>query len=475
MTVLAWLAPPVIGAAIGFITNDVAIRMLFRPLREYRILGIRVPFTPGIIPRRRRELAEAMGRMVSQELLTADALVAHLREARVQESVRLWVGRATSSVLEARLQDLAPSGDAGQAGGDVQLLAQEILEGFLGSDHLPVVVRSAVLSVYGSLGGASVDSLLGVADPTRAVARAVAGLVPGGGRLPWTEESLAAAAAMVRAAAGPMGKALERTLAGPQLRPELERRARELVRSALEKLNTVQRFLVRAGQYDRRLDEKMPEIVEDALRQIGGFLADEGSQEALAGAVRGVLAEQEDRDPTPAPETAGGHVVRESLVDLVASLLRPVLARPVGSLLEGLLGVSGEELATKLTDTLVAVARRPGAARSLMAAIRGAAGSVENRDVTLGGLLGISAEAKDRLDRRLGAKAIDLMAARLPEVLAGFDLRGMVVRRIDSLDVADVEKLLMMVIARHLKWINVFGALLGGLIGLSQVLLRLLG
>ena len=46
----------------------------------------------------------------------------------------------------------------------------------------------------------------------------------------------------------------------------------------------------------------------------------------------------------------------------------------------------------------------------------------------------------------------------------------MVVDKINQLDVAQVESLLMMVIARHLKWINVFGALLGALIGLSQSL-----
>jgi uncharacterized membrane protein YheB (UPF0754 family) len=35
-----------------------------------------------------------------------------------------------------------------------------------------------------------------------------------------------------------------------------------------------------------------------------------------------------------------------------------------------------------------------------------------------------------------------------------------------------VEELLLIVIARHLKWINLFGALLGALIGGSQVVLR---
>jgi uncharacterized membrane protein YheB (UPF0754 family) len=40
--------------------------------------------------------------------------------------------------------------------------------------------------------------------------------------------------------------------------------------------------------------------------------------------------------------------------------------------------------------------------------------------------------------------------------------------------VKDVERLLLQVIASHLKWINVFGAILGFLIGLVQDILRLL-
>ena len=44
--------------------------------------------------------------------------------------------------------------------------------------------------------------------------------------------------------------------------------------------------------------------------------------------------------------------------------------------------------------------------------------------------------------------------------------------RIDRLEVRDVERMLMIVIARHLKWINLFGGLIGFLIGLSQLVLR---
>ena len=66
------MLPPALGAVIGYVTNDIAIRMLFRPLREKRILGARVPLTPGIIPKQRFTLAESIGRMVSEHLINEE-------------------------------------------------------------------------------------------------------------------------------------------------------------------------------------------------------------------------------------------------------------------------------------------------------------------------------------------------------------------------------------------------------------------
>jgi uncharacterized membrane protein YheB (UPF0754 family) len=71
---LLFIIPPVAGAIIGYVTNAIAIKMLFRPLREIRVFGIRVPFTPGILPRQRKRLAVSIGAMVERELLTAEVL-----------------------------------------------------------------------------------------------------------------------------------------------------------------------------------------------------------------------------------------------------------------------------------------------------------------------------------------------------------------------------------------------------------------
>ncbi len=65
---LAFALPPLIGAFIGALTNDVAIRMLFRPYAARHIGKWRVPFTPGLIPRERHHIAESI----------ADTFVAHV-------------------------------------------------------------------------------------------------------------------------------------------------------------------------------------------------------------------------------------------------------------------------------------------------------------------------------------------------------------------------------------------------------------
>src|SRR5690606_5026726 len=63
-----------IGAIIGGVTNSLAIKMLFRPYKAIYIAGKRVPFTPGLIPKRRDELANQMGKMVVEHLLTPDSI-----------------------------------------------------------------------------------------------------------------------------------------------------------------------------------------------------------------------------------------------------------------------------------------------------------------------------------------------------------------------------------------------------------------
>lgn len=60
----------VVGAIIGGVTNIIAIRMLFHPFKPYYIFKMRIPFTPGLIPKRREEIATKIGQVIEEHLLT---------------------------------------------------------------------------------------------------------------------------------------------------------------------------------------------------------------------------------------------------------------------------------------------------------------------------------------------------------------------------------------------------------------------
>ena len=98
--ILFWILPPLVGAFIGYVTNVVAIKMLFRPLKEVRLFGIRVPFTPGILPRERCKLADSIGSMVERELLTPGVLRERLARTEVRENIGAAIGSYTNQVAE---------------------------------------------------------------------------------------------------------------------------------------------------------------------------------------------------------------------------------------------------------------------------------------------------------------------------------------------------------------------------------------
>lgn len=59
----------ILGAIIGGVTNMIAIKMLFHPFKPYYIFRFRIPFTPGLIPKRREEIARKLDKLLRNILL----------------------------------------------------------------------------------------------------------------------------------------------------------------------------------------------------------------------------------------------------------------------------------------------------------------------------------------------------------------------------------------------------------------------
>jgi uncharacterized membrane protein YheB (UPF0754 family) len=120
-TLWSFVVPPIVGAVIGYFTNDIAISMLFRPYRPIYIGKRLLPFTPGLIPRNQERLAKRVSDTIMGSLLTPEELQnlakRLLQVERVQGAI-LWLLQSaikqirsdkeqkTAKILSGVLRDL---------------------------------------------------------------------------------------------------------------------------------------------------------------------------------------------------------------------------------------------------------------------------------------------------------------------------------------------------------------------------------
>ncbi|MGB5636215.1 MAG: DUF445 family protein [Waterburya sp.] len=69
-----FFVPPIAGSIIGYFTNDIAIKMLFRPYKAIYIGKGKLPFTPGLIPSNQERLAQKVSDTIMGSLLTPGEL-----------------------------------------------------------------------------------------------------------------------------------------------------------------------------------------------------------------------------------------------------------------------------------------------------------------------------------------------------------------------------------------------------------------
>ncbi len=89
-----FFVPPIAGSIIGYFTNDIAIKMLFRPYKPIYIGKRKLPFTPGLIPSNQERLAQKVSDTIMGSLLTPgelQKLAQRLLATERMESAILWL------------------------------------------------------------------------------------------------------------------------------------------------------------------------------------------------------------------------------------------------------------------------------------------------------------------------------------------------------------------------------------------------
>ncbi len=102
---LTFIIPPVAGTIIGYFTNDIAIKMLFRPYEPILIGKRRLPFTPGLIPRNQGRLAKRISDTIMGSLLTPEELQNLARRLLARERVEAAIVWLLNLAIEQLRED----------------------------------------------------------------------------------------------------------------------------------------------------------------------------------------------------------------------------------------------------------------------------------------------------------------------------------------------------------------------------------
>jgi len=533
-----WIMPPLIGAIIGYFTNWLAIKMLFRPLKPVYLGKFKLPFTPGILPRERARLTDSVGETVSRELLTAEVFRSRLVEpallGKIEQSVLIILDGMLSGDAEAMLRSFA--GGAPGAGTDDTagtVLAPDPASGLPG-------IRNFSETDLGGLVTASLGSVLRSAEfrlalaEAAGVAAAEAGMIPIGAILPpdrlrdmaerfaeeWGNEERQdmvdafldrlldprpAEAPLVSARTlSPLIEVAARSLyanlipvvgriaVSDSVKAELSAMAMEMVRRAIGRLGPIQRLIVTAANYEKTLAETMPETIRDVSDSLLGLLKTPGMEEKVVASV--LTYAETPRIPhssapvagiLPVPELKnalrlffrGLRNERESFAANVEARYLSVAGKPLREFLPGLSEALAGSISKGLSDMEPRDLVIPGRGAEILSAGLSAfllsyAGRMKGS--TIGELLSLG-EAERRKIAVLVSNGVTLaLASQAERLVEALDIRSMVVDKIGSLDMADVERIILQVVKDELAWITVLGGVLGALIGIIQSLLSLI-
>lgn len=168
---IKYLAGAIIGMVIGYFTNYIAVKMLFRPREEKYLFGHKLPFTPGAIPKGKNRLAKSAGSVVAETLLTgndiSEKLLSDEMEDGVINSIMAVLKETIGNTLDAALGE---ESKAALVNGAEAAITDKVIAAIKDYDYETLIKVQGMNAVKAKLGGSmlmmfvSDDMINGILD-----------------------------------------------------------------------------------------------------------------------------------------------------------------------------------------------------------------------------------------------------------------------------------------------------------------------
>jgi len=93
-----------VGAVIGYVTNYIAIKLLFKPYKPVKFYGFTV-FPQGVIPREKEALAKKVGEVVKEYILSENEIKEILNTPEVKKEIEKFLDSKLEDILNKKVTD----------------------------------------------------------------------------------------------------------------------------------------------------------------------------------------------------------------------------------------------------------------------------------------------------------------------------------------------------------------------------------
>ena len=141
-----YIIPPLIGAVIGYCTNYIAVKMLFRPRNEIKVLGHTLPFTPGAIPKNKPRLAKAIGEVVETTFFGEETISAQFLSGEAEDNAVAQMVRGMDRPISDLGISVLGSEEKYEKGLDrlSEILSQQLLQSLRSGDTIRMVSDTVI-------------------------------------------------------------------------------------------------------------------------------------------------------------------------------------------------------------------------------------------------------------------------------------------------------------------------------------------
>ncbi|PYS98147.1 MAG: hypothetical protein DMF63_17160 [Acidobacteria bacterium] len=500
----------------GYLGAWLAVRMLFRPRKPFKILGITL-FPQGMIPRHRDRLANAIGKAVGEELVSQETIMEELLSKEfLRRKIRGVIDSYTQELISQNYPSLIETLPSNlrapvlEAITSLQFKVAEHIENVLKSEESLTTISGfverrvdEVLSrrVSSVIDDETFERIVGFLEERISAAlnsfeleQKVRGFVnkrvddlantPTSVGEMFTPDAVALLKEKAAEQIEPVTHHLAEIAAAERTRNQIGALIKREVHEYYEALPFFKKIFVSRdnllGEVDDLVNESLPRRIEETLK--GDFFAEEARNfidssidtalsRPLSEVIGKVNPDQLDRLKEQVAKAILGLLRGDEMMRQVSAYVTDTLAqfRPhsIDSIMRSLHPESEGKLKAMLSKGLLNIVAREDTSKIINSML---ATQIENLLAAPIGRLSdnISEEKLRAASEGFSDTIIAAIREKLPEAIAEFDVGGVVREKINNYPIEKLEALVLSVAKDHLRKIELFGAMLGLFLGIAQ-------